>query len=139
MRLSVLDTQLCVGCQSCMFACARRSGEGGLANTCIQIHSAGGMENGFAVVVCRACADPPCARSCPVDAIKIRKQGGVRVLDSTCIGCGNCVNACIIGAVQWDPETNKPKICIHCGICADYCPHGVLGVTESAGVPIASE
>ncbi|MGE5592461.1 MAG: 4Fe-4S binding protein, partial [Betaproteobacteria bacterium] len=32
MRLSVVDTERCIGCQSCMFACARRLGEAGLAS-----------------------------------------------------------------------------------------------------------
>ena len=30
-RLAVVDAERCVGCQECMFACARRFGEGGLA------------------------------------------------------------------------------------------------------------
>jgi len=29
-RLSVVDVDRCVGCQVCMFACARRLGHGGL-------------------------------------------------------------------------------------------------------------
>jgi len=78
MRLSVVDTERCVDCQSCMFACARRQGEAGLAGTCINVRSVGGMERGFVVVVCRACDDPPCAKVCPTGALKPRKKGGVR-------------------------------------------------------------
>ena len=82
------------------------------------------------VVVCRACADPPCARVCPTDALVRREGGGVKLLEDKCIGCGNCREACIIGAVFWDDEINKPMICVHCGICAKYCPHGVLALEE---------
>ncbi|MFW6139212.1 MAG: 4Fe-4S binding protein [Spirochaetota bacterium] len=130
MRLAVLDTQKCVGCQSCMFACARKAGSAGLASSCIHVRSCGGMENGFIVVVCRACEDPPCAKVCPTGALKLRKGGGVRLEASICIGCGHCVDQCKIGAIQWDQENGKPMICIHCGYCVDYCPHGVLGVQK---------
>jgi Fe-S-cluster-containing dehydrogenase component len=128
MKLSIVDTERCVGCQSCMFACARRQNEGGLAESCIGVKSIGGMEKGFTVVVCRACDDPPCAKVCPTNALEIRDNGGVRLDLTRCIGCGNCKDACLIGAIFWDEEINKPMICIHCGYCVKYCPHGVLAM-----------
>ncbi|MFW6102204.1 MAG: 4Fe-4S dicluster domain-containing protein [Chloroflexota bacterium] len=84
------------------------------------------MERGFTVIVCKACDDPPCAKVCPTGALQLRNAGGVRLEPGACIGCGNCRDACLIGAVFWDEETHKPMICIHCGYCTRYCPHGVL-------------
>jgi Fe-S-cluster-containing dehydrogenase component len=125
-KLVVGDTERCVGCQSCMFACARRLGEAGLAKTCIGVRSAGGMERGFIVVVCRACDDPSCAKACPYGALKPQPGGGVKLDMSRCMGCDHCRKACMIGAIYWDDEGNKPMICSHCGYCGKYCPHGLL-------------
>lgn len=137
-RLSVIDNALCVGCQSCMFACSRRFSEGGLAKSCIHVHSAGGIDKGFVVVVCRACDDPPCARVCPTDALTPREGGGVRFQTRQCIGCGNCVRACVFGAAMWDSGQNKPYICIYCGYCASYCPYGVIALEEIQEAPYDS-
>ena len=126
MRLEVIDTERCVGCQNCMFACTRRQGEAGLAKTCIGVRSIGGMERGFKVVVCRACDDPPCIKVCPPGALILKSGGGVRLDPAKCTGCGNCRDACILGAVFWDDKGNKPMICVHCGYCTRFCPHGVL-------------
>jgi len=130
MKLTVVDVQKCIGCQLCMFACSRKSGQVGFSASSIEIKSAGGMENGFKVIVCNACEDPACAKVCPTNALKVKKDGGVILNESECIGCGNCVDACMIGAVMWDSQKNKPMICLHCGYCADYCPHGVLALVK---------
>ncbi|RLG87446.1 MAG: [Fe-S]-binding protein [Thermoprotei archaeon] len=129
-RLVVTDPELCVGCMSCMFACSRRFGVAGLAKSAIYVRSIGGVERGFTVIVCRACKDPPCVVVCPTNALRKRKGGGVIFDCGKCIGCGNCVEACPFGAVQWDFEENKPVICVHCGYCVNYCPHGVLAIEE---------
>lgn len=137
-RLSVIDVDRCVGCQACMFACVRRLGAGGLEGSCIHVRSAGGIRKGFVVIVCRACADPPCARVCPTDALVAREGGGVRLRAALCIGCENCVDACPFGAVFWDLEQNKPEICVYCGYCAPYCPYDVLALEEIEEVNYAA-
>lgn len=137
-RLSVMDAELCVGCQSCMYACTRRGGTGGTAGACIGVRSAGGIRRGFVVVVCRACPDPPCSRVCPVDALPARPGGGVRLREDECIACGNCVKACPFGAIFWEREINKPQVCVYCGTCARYCPYGVIQLTDCGEVDHAA-
>lgn len=132
MKLQVLDTERCVGCQLCMFACCRMQGQGGLAKARIGVRSVGGLERGFIVVVCRRCEDPFCAKVCPTGALTPEEGGGVQLELDRCIGCGHCREACLIGAVFWDEETEKPMICIHCGYCAAFCPHGVLRFEREA-------
>lgn len=124
--LKVVDNERCVGCQNCMFACSRRFNIGGFGKSAIDARSVGGIERGFVIIVCRACQDPPCAKVCPTNALKLRNGGGVKLVRQDCIGCGHCIDACIIGAVFWDEELSKPIICNHCGYCAKYCPYGVL-------------
>lgn len=129
-RLVVVDSNRCVGCNLCVYACTNRFGYAGVNKSAVHVRSAGGVERGFVVIVCRACGDPPCARACPVDALILRRGGGVILNANKCIGCGFCVNACDIGAVMWDSESMKPVICTHCGYCVSFCPHGVISIEE---------
>jgi carbon-monoxide dehydrogenase iron sulfur subunit len=131
-RVSVEDVDRCVGCQLCVFACARREGHGGTTGARIDVRSAGGVRRGFIVIVCRACDDPPCARACPVGALIPREGGGVRLRASLCVACGACQEACPFGAIQQDGDRH-PLVCVYCGTCASYCPHDVLALEEIKG------
>lgn len=130
MRLSVKDSQRCVGCQSCMFACSRRRGDAGLANSCIGIKSAGGMSKGFIITICQSCINAPCARVCPTDAITLKEGRGIKFDPTKCISCENCRKACIVDAVFWNQPENKPMICVHCGYCVKFCPHNVIEILK---------
>lgn len=129
-KISIKDIERCIGCQLCMFACTRRFGDAGLGKSAIRVRSVGGIERGFTVIVCRACEDPPCAKVCPTGALIPRKGGGVLLNSSKCIGCQLCVDACLIGAIFWDDDTNKPIVCTQCGYCVDFCKYGVLEIEE---------
>jgi len=89
--------------------------------------------------ICRSCENPPCAAVCPTGALVPKEGGGVRLNSAKCIGCGLCKDACVIDAIFWNEEQNKPVICVQCGYCVDYCPYEVLelkkdkkGVTHDA-------
>lgn len=133
-RLAILDANRCVGCQLCMLACSRRLGFAGYEKSAIRVRSAGGVERGFTVVICRACLDPPCARVCPEDALIPRPGGGIILRSERCNGCGHCVEACDIGAIWMDEETGKPIVCVYCGYCAQFCPHKVITLQEVEAV-----
>ena len=92
----------------------------------IGVRSAGGMRKGFVVVVCRACLDPPCARSCPSGALQLRSGGGVVFAVEKCTSCGACREACPFGVIFWDADREEPLICVYCGYCANYCAYDVI-------------
>jgi anaerobic carbon-monoxide dehydrogenase iron sulfur subunit len=126
MRIEVRDTEHCIGCHNCKFACARRHGAGGVEKNCISVRSVGGMARPSVVAVCQACKEPACVRACPTDSLRPRASGGARLDLSTCVGCQQCYDACPIGAIVWNEETGKPILCTHCGYCVQFCPHKVL-------------
>jgi len=63
-----------------------------------------------------------------------------RQVDSSCVGCGRCVEACAFGAIGEDYST-RGGACTTCLSCQRVCPAGSihLGVRSSAARPQAPE
>lgn len=102
----------CMGCHACEVACKMEHGLG-VGPRLVRV-----LENGpdFFPVYCHHCADAPCRRACPVEAITKTAEGIVLIDDALCIGCGECIEACPFGAMQFDENRGtavKCDLCVH--------------------------
>jgi protein NrfC len=97
----VYDSRLCLGCQSCMFACSMT--HEGIANPSLSriqiIRDAPSFTKypyDVVMSVCRQCVSPLCVQNCPTGACHVdAAQGNVRRIDpSKCVGCKRCIDSC---------------------------------------------
>jgi Fe-S-cluster-containing hydrogenase component 2/thioredoxin reductase len=101
----VIDENLCVGCDQCERACA--STHDGISRL---DRSAGPSLHSLHIpTACRHCEHPHCMRDCPPGAIHRLPDGEVSI-DSTCIGCGNCVDNCPYGVIRLAEITPKRSL-----------------------------
>jgi protein NrfC len=121
----VYDSRLCLGCQSCMFACSMtHEGEGSPSVSRIQIirdaPSFTKYPYDIVMSVCRQCVTPLCVQNCPTGACHVdAANGNVRRIDQEkCIGCKTCLNACPQRPHRtvWNPAKNKSS---KCDLCLD--------------------
>ena len=121
----------CIGCYSCMLACARLNyASYSPRHAALQIRTQGGLQGRLGADICRACREPACAEACPPGALTRRKGGGVQLHEEECIGCQACVRACPLQVIYWAESSHTPIICKQCGVCVRYCPHGCLEMVE---------
>ncbi len=129
--LQVLDMTKCIGCYSCMLACARTIKKSfSPSKAALQIRTAGGLQSRFVAEICRGCVDAPCAQVCNSGALVLREGGGLRFFPKKCVGCEECIGACILQVLYFDKQHKKPLACIQCGTCVKFCPHQVLAMEE---------
>jgi protein NrfC len=119
----VYDSRLCLGCQSCMFACSMtHEGEANPSLSRIQIirDAPSWTKYPFDVVmsVCRQCVTPICVQNCPTGACHIDEaNGNIRRIDqSKCIGCQRCIQSCPQRPHRtvWNPVKKKSSKCDLC-------------------------
>jgi len=87
---------------------------------------------------CLHCAEAPCARACPVGAIKVSPEGAVVIEPGECIGCGFCLDACPYNVPRRgsDGKYYKCTFCvdrIQSGLepaCVKVCPTNVFTFTS---------
>ncbi len=139
-KMIVTDRARCSGCQRCEMMCTLKQ-DGRVQQNIARVRMwdnyywgtnpgspDGVFENcQFTVEHCKQCADPMCAKYCPVHAISADANTGARVVDDKrCIGCGMCNQACPWNMPRIDSQTGKSTKCVSCGRCAEQCPNGAI-------------
>jgi Fe-S-cluster-containing dehydrogenase component len=135
-----IDPSRCIGCQSCVNACAECDTHRGYPMISVDFID---RTNSIATVptVCMHCDNPTCAQVCPADAIKKTEDGVVQSsLKPRCIACSNCVLACPFGVPKMMTELEQMMKCDMCydrtsvgkrPMCATVCPSQALAYLPS--------
>ncbi len=136
----VIDNRSCIGCHACSTACKSENEVPlGVYRTWVKSTETGAWpdtQRHFQVTRCNHCANPPCVRICPTQAMYQRDDGIVEFDNDMCIGCKACLQACPYDAIHIDPETNTAAKCHYCShrtdrglepACVVVCPtHAIL-------------
>jgi protein NrfC len=152
----VYDSRLCLGCQSCMFACSMtHEGAANPSLSRIQIirDAPSFTKYPYDVVmsVCRQCVSPLCVQNCPTGACHVETaSGNVRMIDQAkCIGCRRCINSCPQRPHRtiWNSAKKKSTKCDLCAnapywsqqggpegkqACVETCPVKALKLVHEA-------
>ena len=135
-----VDIEMCIGCQACEIAC-KQENRLPVGPKWISIVRTGPVRVGdrlrtvYTPLRCMHCGKAPCIESCPVKAIKQRRDGIVLIDEKKCIGCKKCIEACPLQVPQFDSEERKVSKCTLCvhlvdeGLkptCVRNCPAGCM-------------
>ena len=144
MKRVFVDLNRCVGCNSCMIACAIEHSltkdlftairEKPLPKPRIKVKTA--KEGSSFPLQCRHCEEPYCVDACIAGAIRKDPETGLVLADEEkCVGCWMCVMVCPFGVIR--PSLlpgKKEKVAVRCDLCqgretpacVEACPTGAL-------------
>jgi len=141
------DQTQCTGCHTCSVACKdwhdiKAGSENWMRITANEKGKFPNISLTYLAVACNHCADPPCIKVCPTQAIIKRDSDGIVLVDQKkCLGkrvCGaKCLKACPYDAPQFSSEDAKMSKCDLCydrleqgqqTICVEACPMYALDV-----------
>jgi Fe-S-cluster-containing dehydrogenase component len=107
----LIDTKRCMGCRSCVAACAVENHFTPDAPWNVMIEYEVGtypsVKKVFNTMNCMHCEQPACKAACDAVGAKAisKNQFGVVLIDyDKCIGCGHCVTTCPYGVPQYNKE-----------------------------------
>jgi Fe-S-cluster-containing hydrogenase component 2 len=119
--LLAIDIGKCTGCRNCELGCsAVQTKTFNPARSRITILK-NEQESTIVPMVCLQCD--------PTGAIVRNEHETLYVHSDDCIGCGNCVTACLYGGIEIDPMTKKAIKCDLCGgnpACVKACDYGAI-------------
>jgi len=128
-----IDLERCTGCRNCELACSTVHTQSfNPKRSRIQILKEE-VRNLVVPMVCLQCETPLCQGACPNGAIVENEHGILYVKHETCIGCMNCVTACVYGGIAIDPKTKKAIKCDLCNgdpACVKACDYGAISVAS---------
>ena len=130
-----VTTDRCVGCKTCMTACAWShqldTANGVFIRRVREIDPEGQPVHAFVSMSCNHCDEPACLANCPVGAYTKDPETGLVVQDhSKCIGCQTCVNVCPFHAPCYNEADSTTYKCDGCirrvkngerPVCATVC------------------
>jgi Fe-S-cluster-containing dehydrogenase component/formate-dependent nitrite reductase membrane component NrfD len=132
-----IDLGKCIGCHACTIACkAEHEIPIGVNRCWVKTVETGRFPETrrlFFPVLCNQCADAPCVRICPTNALYKRRDGIVDLNGASCIGCRACMEACPYDQLFIDPNTHTAEKCNFCAnrvendllpACVSVCPTG---------------
>lgn len=144
----LVDYSKCTGCRTCETACSAHNqkvsvnGESldGLGNPYLSNIKVYQFNPDIDVPrVCAMCPDNPCINACPVDQDTITGRRALYRHETTgaitndperCLGCGSCADACRVGVITPNKETDMPeRMCTLCDgdpQCVKLCPFNAL-------------
>ena len=147
----LFDSTLCIGCQSCEFACAEEYGlpspedfpEIGVKrepneNRRITMNSFDTSKGEqYMRMACNHCNNPACASACLTKAMVKTDEGPVIWREEKCMGCRSCIISCPFDIPKFEYDSPNPKIqkCRMCfeniqkgsePACVRECPAGAL-------------
>ncbi len=123
-----IDEKACWGCKTCELACKQEMQSADGIRLILVTEDGPRIENGkpvfiYRVHMCRHCDDPPCADTCPEDAISKRDDGIVVLDDTLCSGCQACISACPYDAIDFDADRS---IAQKCNLCHHRVDQGLI-------------
>lgn len=125
--LVAIDTESCVRCGHCAWACAELHGSTRLVRRGELVTATLGTQPKTLLLpnACHHCRSPACLDACPTGAIVRSGTGAVLIRDELCTGCGACAKACpwdSIAMAERSPPVSalSPEIAVKCDLCASH-------------------
>ena len=130
----IVNTGDCVGCYACEVACKQEHNLP-VGPRWIRVFPTSDEEFEYkprlryTVIYCMHCSQPACQDVCPVGAITKRDDGIVLVQQELCNGCGECIEACPLGVMQFDQERGLAQ---KCDLCVERIDAGLVPACVAA-------